>query len=224
MGQYRQWLHYRGIDQLLRSQLAVSEHELEQLQAQVEVLGKQVFSMENEVFRALIVPRQDAQNYPKEPDILYPEKQDIQLEDEIAELIIEEQEDEIVIEEVEDEDTATISPALLAWSRLPNFDTEMIEEPDVNGSTQTPEASPPQPDEQLLPADINAFIDAYYPTNPQIKVPWWLHNIALSDQEAHETAPVDQQSERADHLVQRWFERWGQRPMKTKRSQEDQTS
>ena len=70
MGQYRQWLHYREIDQLLRSQLAISEHELEQLQVQVEVLGKHIFSPENEIFQALIGPQQDhGQSQPDAPAI-----------------------------------------------------------------------------------------------------------------------------------------------------------
>ena len=218
MGQYKQWLRYREIDQLLRSQLAVSEHELEQLQAQVEILGKQNFSLENAIFQALIKPQQDEWSLREEPAIQYTEEVTEatgglgRLKDEI------EQVEEIVIEEVEEEDTATISPALLAWSRLPNFDTELIEEQEVNSLPRTPE--PPPPPEQLLPADISAFIDAHYPTYPQINIPWWLR--ASSNQEVQETYVSDQQNDRADYLVQRWFERWGQHSTKPKRLQEDQ--
>lgn len=215
MGQYRQWLHYRDIDQLLRSQLAISEHELEQLQAQVEVLGKHVFSLENDIFQALIEHEPgDAQSHPEEPAVH---------SDEQVVGVGEGREKEIVIEEVGDDDLATISPALLAWSRLPNFDTQMIQEPEGNSSTRSSDSLPPQPDEQLLPTDISAFINAHYLTNPQINIPWWLQDIVSPHEEEQEPHPIDRQSERADHLVQRWFERWGQAPTQTKRSQEDQT-
>ncbi len=215
MGQYRQWLHYRDIDQLLRSQLAISEHELEQLQVQVEVLGKHVFSLENDIFQALIEHEpDDMQNHPEEPAVH---------SDEPVVEVGERREEEIVIEEVEDEDLATISPALLAWGRLPNFDTRMIQDPESNSSTQISDSPPPQPDEQLLPADINAFINAHYLTNSQTNIPWWLQDIAPPHEEAQEPQPIDRQSERADHLVQRWFERWGQAPPQTKKSREDRT-
>ena len=221
MGQYKEWLHYREIDQLLRSQLAVSEHELAQLQAQVEILGKQNFSAHNAIFQALIKPQQDEWSQTEELALSYKEegaqaatgwKEQIE---EVEELVIEE------VEEEGEEDIATISPALLAWSRLPNFDTQMIEEQEVNSLPRTPEPPLSQSPEQLLPSDISAFIDAQYPTNPQMKVPWWLHNITSPDQGAQETHASDQQSGDADYLVQRWFERWGKQP--TKRSQEDQT-
>ena len=215
MGQYRQWLHYRDIDQLLRSQLAISEHELEQLQAQVEVLGKHVFSLENEIFQALVEPEpDDTQSHSEEPAI--------HLDEQVVE-VGEGREEEIVIEEVEDDDLATISPALLAWGRLPNFDTQMIQEPGGNSSTRSSDSPPPQPGEQLLPTDINSFINDHYLTNPQINIPWWLQDIVSSHEEGQEPHPIDRQSERADHLVQRWFERWGQTPPQTKRSQEDRT-
>ena len=215
MGQYRQWLHYREIDQLLRSQLAISEHELEQLQVQVEVLGKHVFSSENEIFQALIRPQSDyAQIQQDEPNA--------QLDEQVAGEV-EGWEEEIVIEDVEEEDLTTISPALLAWSRLPNFDTQMIQEPEDNRSTRISDSPPPQPDEQLLPADINAFINTHALTNPQTNIPWWLQDIISVQEEAQEPHPTDRQSERDDHLVQRWFERWGKQPVQMKRSQEDQT-
>ncbi len=223
MGQYRQWLHYRGIDQLLRSQLAVSQHELEQLQAQVEVLGKQAFSAENAIFQALTRIQQDEWSF-TEP-VIQPKEKDVEGVE-----VAEEQKKGSVLEEVEEVDEMagveipTISPALLAWSRLPNFDTQAIQEiqkPDVDISTRSLEV--PQSDEQLLPTDISAFIDASYPTNPQIKIPWWLHNTASSSQETSEARAIEQQNENSDHLVQRWFERWRQQPTKTKRAQEDQT-
>ena len=215
MGQYRQWLHYRDIDQLLRSQLAVSEHELEQLQTQVEVLGKHVFSLENDIFQALIERKpDDMQNHPEEPVVH---------SDEPVVEVGEGREDEVVIEEVEDEDLATISPALLAWGRLPNFNTQMIQEPEGNSPTQISDSPPSQPDEQLLPADINEFINAHDLINSQTNIPWWLQDIASPSEEAQEPHPIDRQSERADHLVQRWFERWGQAPPQTKQSREDRT-
>lgn len=214
MGQYRQWLHYREIDQLLRSQLAISEHELEQLQVQVEVLGKHIFSSENEIFQALLKPQPDHEQSQQDEPV-------IQQDEQVAE-VVEGWEEEIVIEDVEEEDLATISPALLAWSRLPNFNTQMLQETEDNSPTRISDSPPPQPDEQLLPADISAFITSHYLTNPQLNIPWWLQDIVSPEGEAQEPHPIDRQSERADHLVQRWFERWGQQSTQTKRLQEDQ--
>jgi hypothetical protein len=215
MGQYKQWLHYREIDQLLRSQLTISEHELEQLQAQVEVLEKQAFSLKNEIFQALMgLKPDDTQSYSEEPTI----QQDEQTTEDV-----EGWEEEMVIEDVEEEDLTTISPALMAWSQLPNFDAQMIQETGENNSPRSSDPSPSKTDEQLLPTDISAFVNTHYLTNPEINVPWWLKEVVSSHEEAQESRPIDRQSERSDLLVQRWFERWGQSPTKTKRSQEDQT-
>lgn len=44
-------------------------------------------------------------------------------------------------------------------------------------------------------------------TDPQLKVPWWLRDM----HNASNTRPatlIDQQSQRTNRLVERWFERW----------------
>ncbi len=209
MGHYRQWLHYRGIDQLLRSQLAAAEHEVKQLQVQVDVLGKHDFSPGNTIFRALIKKLHQEQytqwepapvpehTPPKTVDVLPPVK---------------------AVEET----TSIISPALLAWGQLPNFDTQAIQSPEAHNPTHKQELPPPGSNEAPLPTDISTPVDTPNSPNAQTKIPWWLHNIDPSSQELLATHPGDQQSAHTDYVVQRWFERWGKQSMDAKRSQEDQ--
>lgn len=77
----------------------------------------------------------------------------------------------------------------------------------------------PGEDTSLLPADISAFVDAHSLTDPQIKVPWWLRNMHNSSPQEH--SPVDQQSSRTDHSVERFFQRWSTHmPQVSRRQQE----
>jgi hypothetical protein len=44
-------------------------------------------------------------------------------------------------------------------------------------------------------------------TDPQLKVPRWLRNMRNTADQS-ESNPIDQQSQRTNRLVERWFERW----------------
>ncbi|GAC1357621.1 MAG: hypothetical protein NVS2B12_02010 [Ktedonobacteraceae bacterium] len=215
MGQYRQWLQHRGIDQLLRSQLAVSKHELEQLQAQVEMLGKQVFPADNAIFRALIQTQRNDNDSAHLEQLKRAREQERRLSGNKARHTW-----TTSSGERPERTPPTISPALSAWSQLPNLDPRPAQGPEHNSSTWTPQAPSSIPEEYLLPPDIGAFIDAHIPAKSRAKTP---HAIEPSDQqvEGQESQPVDQQSVRADHLVERWFDRWSEQSTASKRSWKD---
>jgi len=209
MGHYRQWLHYRGIDQLLRSQLAVTEHEVKQLQVQVDMLGKQDFSPANTIFRALIKKLHQEQYAQWEP-----------IPEQASTKAVKEQDSTLPPVKTVEETISIISPALLAWSQLPNFDTQVIQSPEAHSPAYKQALPPPIPDPS--PTDISTSVDAPTPPDAQTKTPWWLHNIDPASQELLATHPGTQQSVHIDYVVQRWFERWGKQSMDAKKSQEDQ--
>jgi hypothetical protein len=190
---------------------------MKQLQAQVEMLRKQVFSTENTIFRALIGTQH---------------KKHIRLEPILAQKHAFPQELESAVSPAKpiEEAASIISPALLAWGQLPNFDTQVVQTHKVRASNLQQESSALPSDQHILSNKINASAsadahtphNAHQPSNEQAKIPWWLHNVDSSSQELLETHQIDQQSAHIDYVVQRWFERWGKRSMDAKRPQEDQ--
>lgn len=76
----------------------------------------------------------------------------------------------------------------------------------------------------LLPADINAFVDAHSLTDPQLKVPWWLRNLrSTTEQAVGEQSPIDQQSERTNRSVERFFQRWNDQTLQAPGKQAEST-
>jgi hypothetical protein len=70
--------------------------------------------------------------------------------------------------------------------------------------------STPHPELDLLPKDIPSFVDEHTQTVPLRTPPWWLRKIPANSVAAGAFQELkDQQSERTNHLVQRWLERWG---------------
>lgn len=186
MGQYQQWLQYREIDQQLHTQLESLERELAQLQEQAQHLAVAHSSSGNLIIQALTHYLRPA----SEPAIS-------------------------VSNGATTEHTETVSPALFAWSNLPNFDTGKIRGADFQ-SPATP--MPPHSEFDLLPPDMNTFFQTHSQTAPQMKLPWWLRNNTLVPHQQHTgpveqrtTGPIDQQSIRTNQLVQRWLERWRKR-------------
>ena len=109
-----------------------------------------------------------------------------------------------------------ISLALFAQGNLPNFETSAIpaEIPNTDASQFTSYLDQPLPpiphyEMALLPEDMAAFFDQHTTTDPQIELPWWLHNLTNV---SHGNGPIDQESSRTNRLVQRWLERWGKQP------------
>lgn len=213
MGQYQQWMHYREVDKQLQSQLETLERELAKFQdcAQSEALDQ---------------PSQDAVS----PEMRSSEKlalestllTDNKLIRALADSFNGQAPAQAIVHDnqpVSNAPAETISPALFAWSNLPNFDTpEIPMEPQVTGSQQLnpdpeqPLAPIPHQEMALLPDDMISFIDEYSLTDPQVELPWWLRNVAVPSRIDHASGPIDQESIRTNRLVQRWLERWGQRP------------
>src|SRR2546421_3348472 len=181
MGQYQQWLHYREVDQQLRSQLEILERELAQLQdraqsaSQSEQVSQDAVSSEagasqqtasnghslaeNKIIHALAASLNGHSVAPPEiptPGIEYAHQQ------------------------APGTPRATISSALFAWSNLPNFENPVlpVEAPPASsqpfnsnfGQPQLP-LLPPIPhishqEMELLPEDMASFIDEHSLTDP----------------------------------------------------------
>ncbi|GHO83053.1 hypothetical protein [Dictyobacter formicarum] len=200
MGQYREWLFYREIDQQLTTQIQAFEQELAQIQAEIGQLEHKTSYTDNIILQALIgIQQAQRANSQQSASNATGKGQKA---------------------------AGTVSPALFAWSQLPKFDGRDIQPSDDD----TPPNSPLPPltasTGNLLPTDISAFVDAHSQTDPQLKVPWWLRsahaNKMIEKDAPGSTSPVDQQSTRTNQLVERWFERWGERTKNSAPKQEGQ--
>ncbi|SRR5579883_1969381 len=219
MGQYRQWLHHREVEHRLRSQLAACEQELEQIEEGMRQLENDAAYASNSIMQALIARHTEmmldkvAMTLEAAGPLVaatYSSTQSAEQPVPVA----------YTTPAADSSGTGTVSPALNAWSSLPDIAAQDIQAPVTHISP--PSSSPSQPSRpslphisngqgNLLPEDVSSFIDAYGLTNPQLKMPWWLRNAVNAAQNARgSSSPVDQQSLRTNRLVQRWFERWGQ--------------
>ncbi len=113
----------------------------------------------------------------------------------------------------------SISPALLSWGGLPNFELYEIKEPFLVDN-QSPSFLN-RPEIELLPEDMIAFFDEHEQTDPQLELPWWLRNITVSSKGEQAGRPIDHNSIRTNRLVQRWIERWGRQPSTVLKSTEN---
>src|SRR5581483_2042248 len=144
MGQYRQWLHYREVDQLLRAQLEALEQQLAQFQGQAHLLEHDRPSPENAILQALVAqilageypsPHTTAPDSipdtPHDPSIFSqpPSKNRPSVFSAPA---------TIEPEPTPEPSTETVSPALFAWSRLPNFISQDLREPVAPVDSQSP--------------------------------------------------------------------------------------
>ncbi len=197
MGQYRQWLHYRHIDQQLQSQKEQLALALVRLQEHISDLNAHPLAADNHVIQALT---------------LYTKTLSMPLE-----MPIEEQ----PITNGHVQQPEIISQALFEHNRLPELDplhgkdiheTVLPKRP-ANMYTPLPPISHKVID--LVPEGVSKFPDEHSPTEPQIELPWWLHKAALS---ATQSNSVDAQSVRTNRLVQRWLERWGRQEEQAQQS------
>jgi hypothetical protein len=222
MGQYQQWLHSRAVDQQLQTQLEMLENELAQLLDRAQPVEQCEQTPQDAVSSAVQFPEDRAfdssflatnkiilalaavldQQAPSQMDYFTSStaaaNQQVPVTDQSAE---------------------TISSTLFAWSNLPNFETPNISiEPAMystsNFNPNHDQLQPPTPHQEfvLLPEDMSSFIDEHSLTDPQIELPWWLHNIAVVSRTNNSNGPIDRESIRTNRLVQRWLERWGRQP------------
>lgn len=199
MGQYRQWVHYREIDQQLHTQLAQLEQELADLQQQAALLKQDLPSLENTIIQALlkqqVTPEKPAPLLQDElqmpyPTVPFPYKP-----------------------------PESVSQALFAWGSLPNFDSQQMP---AQSTTPEDTAIPPSPHTEagLLPPDIGAFVDEHTQTAPLRKLPWWMRNTSGSNT-LPEALFQDQQSIRTNRLIERWLQRWGRNTEQTQSAREE---
>lgn len=215
MGQYQHWLLCQEIDRRLRAELEALEIELTELQRNnAHLLEQQFPPANNMILRVLSAGLNEpvssingSSEYTEYSNIssalLTPaDEQEFRSESQQAVL-------QFGNADLEAQEAETISPALLAWSRLPNFGPQNIPETILN--TDSPGRQDIQPEMELLPDDMMAFLDEHSQTEPQLELPWWLRNMINSSDQAgnvSSTNPIDQESIRTNWLVERWQERW----------------
>ncbi len=176
MGQYQQWLYHREVDQQLRTRQELFTQELQRLQEQVAQLEDGVSLADNPILQAIAV----------RATVLRVPEQVAMKQNTFA----------------GDTEQPGVSPALFAWSRLPNLDTQEI--PATSPIPHEPEAPvTPHPEGTLLPENMAAFIDTHEQTIQRLHIP----NLV---QRAEEKAlPDAEPDDRIGHSIQRWRERWG---------------
>ncbi len=192
MGQYRQWLHYRHVDQQLQFQKEELIQALTSLREYIKDFDAQLPTANNHIIQALT---------------LYTETPFMPSETLLAKQVSE-----------NGHQPEFISQALFDHSRLP--DLEQLHGKDISETvlpkrpTNVYAPLPPIPYKavDLVPEDSSTLPDEHAPTEPQIALPWWLHKAALS---ATQSNSLDSQSIRTNRLVQRWLERWGRQEEQT---------
>lgn len=224
MGQYQQWLHYRDVDRLLRTQLEELTEELAQLREREQLLQQMLHPIRaqeqpakedapsllqtnNEILHALTIGLNGHTNNTNHTE--FPPSTNGTTET------------TAIQSARQGEPTAAISQALFAQgSLLPTeeqfaFDSIAATDsfqPMFNRDSALPPIPhiphSPHPELRLLPEDMGAFIDEHTQTEPRMQLPWWLRNAAL----LNANGPIDQESIRTNRLIQRWIERWGHHP------------
>lgn len=206
MGQYRQWLHYREVEQDLHAQIQLLTSQMTQLQEQADLLKDATVTADNSILQALFhdqtleVPLLS----PPEPPVAEPSPQQGESDEHASEQAL-----------------TTVSPALFAWGRLPNFDSQEVPTYPAGADPSQHLPTTPRPDLDLLPQDMVAFFDEHAQTAPQVKLPWWLRKTVTGTISSDGKTPIDQQSIRTNRLVQRWFERWGRYSHSSEQHHED---
>ena len=214
MGQYRQWLHYRDIDHRLQTQREQLAHELAQLHTRLQQAGMSQPDVDNSIFQALLHSAQP-HNAPSESEVSFNE--DIPSPAIPAYPLP--PASSVPPHAIHAIQLASLSPSQQVAPMQPNESGPRTVHP---GTPLPPSYAPlpplpplplsssPTPYHQnnLLPEDMNSFLDAHSQTDPQLTIPWWLRRAASTSPDGS----LDPQSVQTNRLVQRWLERWGKQP------------
>jgi hypothetical protein len=207
MGQYRLWLHHREIDQDLHTQQAAYDQELAAIDEQIAHIENTAMQSSNALVIALIQQfhAQKEANSKEADTIITPPEQDETIHETAPH-----RQRQVPLPSNYGQQSTSVSPALLAWSQLPNFNTHEIH---ISEEHILPaDVLPMLPDatDHLLPSDLNSLFDDE-PKDTQRSLPWWLRSIMRTPHEEPEepqkTAPIDQQSMHINQRVERWFAR-----------------
>jgi hypothetical protein len=224
MGQYQQWLHYRDVDRLLRTQLEELTEEFAQLRDREQLLQQMLHPIHAQEQPAL----EDAPALLQTNNAIlhalkiglngHTNNSNHTHHTELPTSTNGTTETTAIQSAQQGEPTAAISSVLFAQgSLLPTEEqfaldsiaaTDSFQPMPNRNSALPPIPQSPHPELRLLPEDMGAFIDEHTQTEPRMQLPWWLHNAAL----LNANGPIDQESIRTNKLIQRWIERWGHHP------------
>ncbi|MEO8970419.1 MAG: hypothetical protein ABI406_02330 [Ktedonobacteraceae bacterium] len=226
MGQYQQWLHYRDVDRLLRSQLEELAEEFARLHNREQLLQQMLHPIQSHEQPAMEEATSPLQSH---NEILHALKAGlnghtnhtintgpIRATNGTTEMGSHSTGEKASAQYVQENEPVTaISQALFARSNLPpaeeqfaldSLATPASPQPQLNRNSPLPPV--PHPESMLLPENMGAFIEEHTQTEPRMELPWWLRNAALQNS----SGPIDQESMRTNRLIQRWIDRWGRHP------------
>lgn len=192
MGQYREWLSYRDIDQKLQAQIAQLEQEVEQLQKQAQELSEQSQPGSNFIVQAI-------------DRLLHPFSAGRAL----ASHYTSAQQEPGLESASESKRDGLVPPRppyhhkpspLFSMSLLPELDI-MPRELSLKPTMLEPLASAPveQPTDKITPVKRRT------PLPPRLSLPY----------QQPADWPRDQQSMRTNQIIERWAERWSRYPANT---------
>ncbi|HEY4384321.1 MAG TPA: hypothetical protein VGN34_07605 [Ktedonobacteraceae bacterium] len=209
MGQYKLWQHYRETDQRLHTQLTQLNAQLNTLKEQAQLLDESISLSENIILQTLL-----AQLVPATPSASPASgaaQQTLSTPPLTPTLPIF---TERMLPSAPEQYKIPASPSSydkadrLHHASPPFFPLPSTLLPETPSTMKPP--STPHPELDLLPEDITSFVDEHTQTVPLRTPPWWLRKIPANSVAAGAFQELkDQQSERTNHLVQRWLERWG---------------
>ncbi len=180
MGQYRQWLHYRQVDQQLHT---LKEH-----------LSTELLRIHEQ--NQLDIPLLDSNNHMLQALLWYAKTS-------FPTFSVEQHLENTYVQQPE-----MLSQALFEHSRLPDLEplfTNPVQEPLLpKQPIHTYAPLPPIPHQSYI-AETGTPLSGQQQTEPQVALPWWLRKAALSAP----GNGLDEQNIRTNRLVQRWLERWG---------------
>ncbi len=146
------------------------------------------------------------------------------LEEELAQL--ESQLDTVFFEQQdEDEYPLNGNPIISAlFASLESPDAYMPDQPYMENAslTATSWQLTDEPDIELLPEDMNAFLDEQSSTEPRMELPWWLSRITNGTDESGAGSAPERGGNNTNRLVQRWIERWGRQPAPPSEAENDE--
>lgn len=201
MGQYSQWLYHREVDQQLRERLALLVQELQALQKQATPLEDAASCTDNPILQAIAMQQSAEALLEDTPSLSSTEE------------LIPVHTNKPIHTHKKASEATSVSPALFAWSHLPNLDTQKVSRVAQELTKSEPETRPhpsiPHTELNLLPSDMATFIDTHEQTLPQIQVPHWLRDATRVTQKHDAYKASSPSEERTDASIRRWLERWG---------------
>lgn len=207
MGQYRLWLQQREVEQNLRKQQITCKQELSEIDEHIARIEKTTRQTSNALLTALmqhINMQKPATSQRTDTTGAQSEYNGATQETAHA------QKYQTPPPSNYGQQMTPVSPPLLAWSHLPNFDTQdiSISEEEILSADVIPVL--PEEKNNLLPGDFSTLFEQEKPEENQASLPWWLRRLMQNnheEQKPQEIASIDQQDTDPNQRVERWFAR-----------------